>query len=161
LRVSSSYDTNTAAALEQSTLAKRWASMMRVPDSADPTIERSSGLLARGGKRVRRLVLPLDGDAKFSVRASRPVELALLNGRHKLATARGRRPRVTYSVCGQRRITLRLTALAGGAEAPHTLNSFLLDSHPTNGRSWEVSVGNGGDTPEHLTAWAVCAKSRA
>jgi hypothetical protein len=50
------------------------------------------------------------------------------------------------------------TAIAGGAETPHTLNSFLLDSHPTNGRSWEVTVANGGDTPEQLTAWAVCAK---
>jgi hypothetical protein len=50
------------------------------------------------------------------------------------------------------------TAIGGGAETPHTLNSFLLDSHPTNGRSWEVSMGNGGDTPEQLTAWAVCAK---
>jgi len=51
-----------------------------------------------------------------------------------------------------------LTAISGGAETPHTLNSFLLDSHPTNGKSWEVSLGNGGDTPEQLTAWAVCAK---
>ena len=51
-----------------------------------------------------------------------------------------------------------MTAIAGGAETPHSLNSFLLDSHPTNGKSWEVSLGNGGDTPEQLTAWAVCAK---
>jgi hypothetical protein len=51
-----------------------------------------------------------------------------------------------------------LTAIGGGVETPHTLNSFLLDSHPTNGRSWEVSVADGGDVPEQITAWAVCAK---
>jgi hypothetical protein len=78
-----------------------------------PTIERVSGRLARGAKRVTRLALPLDGDAKLSLRASRPVELTLLNGHRTLATAHGRRPRVTYSVCGQRRVTLRLRALAG------------------------------------------------
>lgn len=50
------------------------------------------------------------------------------------------------------------TAIGGGVETPHTLNSFLLDSHPTNGRSWEVSVADGGDVPEQITAWAVCAK---
>ncbi len=51
-----------------------------------------------------------------------------------------------------------LTALGGGAETPHTLNSFLLDSHPTNGRNWEVSVADDSDVPEQITAWAVCAK---
>ena len=51
-----------------------------------------------------------------------------------------------------------LTAIGGGVETPHTLNSFLLDSHPTNGKSWEVTVADGGDVPEAITAWAVCAK---
>jgi hypothetical protein len=80
-----------------------------------PTVERFSGRLARGGKRVTRIALPLDGDAKFSVSASRPVELALLNGRRVLASARGRRPRLSYSFCGRRRVTLRLSAPAGAA----------------------------------------------
>ena len=78
-----------------------------------PTVERVSGRLARGGKRVTRLVMPLDGDARFSVRASRPVELTLFNGHRAVATARGRGARVSYSVCGQRRLTLRLSARAG------------------------------------------------
>jgi hypothetical protein len=52
-----------------------------------------------------------------------------------------------------------LTAIGGGGETPHTLNSFLLDSHPTtSGRAWELSVADGGDVPEEITAWAVCAK---
>ena len=51
-----------------------------------------------------------------------------------------------------------MTAISGGAETPHTLNSYLNDSHPTNGRSWEVSLVNAGDVPEQLTAWVVCAK---
>jgi hypothetical protein len=78
-----------------------------------PTVERSSGRLARGGRRAIRLVLPLDGNATFTVRASRPIELTLLNGRRAVATARGRRARVSYSVCGQRRLTLRVSAPAG------------------------------------------------
>jgi|1186.fasta_scaffold117464_2 hypothetical protein len=51
-----------------------------------------------------------------------------------------------------------LTAIGGGAETSHALNAYLLDSHPTNGKTWEVSVANDGDAPEQITAWAVCAK---
>jgi len=51
-----------------------------------------------------------------------------------------------------------LTAIGGGVETPHTLNSYLNDSHPTTGRSWELTMVNSGDVPEQLTAWAVCAK---
>ena len=53
---------------------------------------------------------------------------------------------------------LGLTAIGGGAETQHTLNAFLLDSHPTTGGGWQVSVANGGDVAEPITAWAVCAK---
>ncbi len=51
-----------------------------------------------------------------------------------------------------------MTAIGGGVETAHTLDAYLLDSHPTNGRSWEVSVGNSADVAEQITAWAVCAK---
>jgi hypothetical protein len=51
-----------------------------------------------------------------------------------------------------------LTAIGGGAETPHTLDAYLLDSHPTNGKAWEVSVGNSAAVAEKITAWAVCAK---
>jgi hypothetical protein len=57
-----------------------------------------------------RLALPLDGNAVFAVKASRRVELVLLDGRSVVAKAHGRRARVTTSVCGQRRLTLRLGA---------------------------------------------------
>jgi hypothetical protein len=49
------------------------------------------------------------------------------------------------------------SAIAGGTETLHTLNAFLLDSHPTDG-GWQTTVGNGGEVPEPVTAWAVCAK---
>ena len=51
-----------------------------------------------------------------------------------------------------------LTAIGGGAETEHTLDAFMLDSHPMNGNGWQVSVGNYADVPEQITAWAVCAK---
>jgi hypothetical protein len=51
-----------------------------------------------------------------------------------------------------------LTAIAGGAETEHSLDAYMLDSHPTNGKGWQVSVGNFADVPEQIKAWAVCAK---
>jgi hypothetical protein len=75
-----------------------------------PAVTRVSGRLARRGRRAMRLALPLDGNAVFAVKASRRVELVLLDGRSVVAKAHGRRARVTTSVCGQRRLTLRLGA---------------------------------------------------
>ncbi len=51
-----------------------------------------------------------------------------------------------------------LSAIGGGAETAHTMDAYLLDSHPTNGKGWQVSVGNAADVSEQITAWAVCAK---
>jgi hypothetical protein len=51
-----------------------------------------------------------------------------------------------------------LTAIAGGVETPHTLDAFLLDSHPIP-TGWEASVGNSSDTTaEAITVYAICAK---
>jgi hypothetical protein len=80
-----------------------------------PTVTRVSGRLARGGRSAIRLVMPLDGNVSFSVSASRPVELTLLNGHRAVASSHGRRARVSYSVCGQRRLTLRLSAPTAAA----------------------------------------------
>ena len=51
-----------------------------------------------------------------------------------------------------------LTAIAGGAETPHVLGIYLLDSHPTNGTGWQVGLENDNDVAQQVTAWAVCAK---
>lgn len=51
-----------------------------------------------------------------------------------------------------------LVAIGGGLEAPHTLNTFLVDSHPTAARGWELGVANGGDVPESVTASVICVK---
>jgi hypothetical protein len=51
-----------------------------------------------------------------------------------------------------------LMPVGGGLSTPHTANSFLLDSHPTS-TGWEVSAADASDTPETLTAYAVCVKA--
>jgi hypothetical protein len=79
-----------------------------------PAIERRTGRLARGRAQALRLSLPLDGNAAFAVKATRPVVLTLLNGHRAVAGAHGRRARVTFSVCGQRRLTLKLSAPQSG-----------------------------------------------
>ncbi len=89
-----------------------------------PTIERFAGRLPRGHAQARRVGLPLDGDASFAIKASRPLELTLLNGHRVVARAHGRRARIAYSVCGQRRLTLRLAAPQGGTAYS------LTTSHP-------------------------------
>ncbi len=89
-----------------------------------PTIVRVTGRLTRNGRRVLRVALPLDGNAAFAVKAAQPLELTLLNGHRVVASAHGRRARVTYSVCGQRRLTLRLVA-------PKRATAYeLIESHP-------------------------------
>jgi hypothetical protein len=50
-----------------------------------------------------------------------------------------------------------LTAIGGGMESPHTLNTYLLDTHPTS-NGWEVSVGNTSAAPESITVYAISAK---
>ena len=79
-----------------------------------PTIERRSGRLARGRAQALRLSLPLDGNASLTVTAPRPVVITLLNGHRTVASSHGRRARVTFSVCGQRRLTLRIAAPQSG-----------------------------------------------
>lgn len=50
-----------------------------------------------------------------------------------------------------------LTAIAGGVETQHTMNAFLVDSHPSK-TGWEASVANTGSVPEPITVYAICAK---
>ena len=51
-----------------------------------------------------------------------------------------------------------LTAISGGVETPHTMDAFVLDSHPIP-TGWEASVANASDTTsEDITVYAVCAK---
>jgi hypothetical protein len=53
-----------------------------------------------------------------------------------------------------------LIAISGGVETPHTMDAFLLDSHPTQSGGWEASVANtSAATTESITVYAVCAKA--
>lgn len=51
-----------------------------------------------------------------------------------------------------------LTAISGGVEAPHTLNSFIVDSHPTP-TGWEATVMNPSGVAETLSLYAICAEA--
>lgn len=51
-----------------------------------------------------------------------------------------------------------LVAVSGGAEAPHTFSSFILDSHPTAAHGWELSLANSGGSAETVNFSAVCVK---
>jgi len=51
-----------------------------------------------------------------------------------------------------------LTAISGGIEAPHTLNSAVMDTHPTP-TGWEATVMNASDLGETLNLYAICAKA--
>jgi hypothetical protein len=87
-----------------------------------PTIERRSGRLARDRIQALQLSLPLDGDVWLTVKAPRPVVITLLNGRRTVASAHGRRARVSFSVCGQRRLTLKLSAQRSGTAYALTMS---------------------------------------
>jgi hypothetical protein len=50
-----------------------------------------------------------------------------------------------------------LTVIAGGVQTPHTLNTFLVDSHPTKS-GWEASVENDSDIAQPITVYAICAE---
>ena len=50
-----------------------------------------------------------------------------------------------------------LTAIGGGVETPHTVTSFMLDSHPTT-TGWQLSVGNSDTVKQTFSVYAVCAK---
>lgn len=49
------------------------------------------------------------------------------------------------------------TAIAGGVETQHTMDAFLLDSHP-NKTGWEASVANTSTVPQPITVYAICAR---
>jgi hypothetical protein len=87
----------------------------------------------------------------FVARASRPVELTLLNGHCTVATARGRRARVTYSVCRQRGLTLRFVCPpAVGVQNTFCTPGFELF---VTGRSGRAAV----DDNRRLCASVYCA----
>ena len=51
-----------------------------------------------------------------------------------------------------------LVAIGGGMEAPHTLNTYLIDSHPTAAHGWEIGAANAGSTSETVNFSIVCVK---
>jgi hypothetical protein len=51
--------------------------------------------------------------------------------------------------------------IAGGAELPHKIGVFMLDSHPVVGHGWEAGVGNADTQTAPVTIYAICAKARA
>jgi hypothetical protein len=72
-----------------------------------------------GRRRVRSLPeqLPLDGRARFTVAGPGRVTVDLLSRGHVLTTAHPRhgRTRLTFTVCGQRQVKLRLRATRSGS----------------------------------------------
>ena len=82
---------------------------------AGPTSRSYTGRLRRGGSRTVRVAAPLDGTARLTVTGRPSVALEVRAGRKLLARARPRRTstRLTVTVCGQRRLAVRLTAVRG------------------------------------------------
>jgi hypothetical protein len=80
-----------------------------------PSVRTFHGRLPSGSSRRLRIATPLDGSARFLARGRPRVSLELLSGHRILARARPRRSGTTlrFTVCGQRRLTVRITAVTG------------------------------------------------
>ena len=89
-----------------------------------PSTRTYRGRLPAGASRRVRVATPLDGSARFSTSGRADVVLELLAGRRVLARARphGRTTRLNFTICGQRRLTLRLTAVRGGGRYALTVS---------------------------------------
>jgi hypothetical protein len=93
------------------------------PWSGSTTAVRS-GHIGHRGLRTLSQRLPLDGPARFTVMGAPRVTLELRSGGRLLARAHpyGGRTRLSYLVCGQRRVTVRVRAVRGAGRFTLTVS---------------------------------------